>query len=133
MHHWLLAETDAFSAIGRHMHRASSAAGFGYFVMTVCSVAAIWLILQWAERLRLTRNKNAQTVEALFQELCQAHRLSRADRRLLTRAVANLPPQEACGIFIDPRILGRLSLSNSPEVDDYARLSSRLFGDVQGV
>lgn len=132
MHPWLFADVDSLRAISRHMQHASSAMGLGYFVTAVCSIVAIWLAYQWVEGARLRQAAEAQTVESLFQELCQAHRLSRIERQHLQKAAEELPPADLCSIFMDPRILGRLAMAGSTDADHFAKLSGKLFGDGRG-
>lgn len=129
---WKLGQVDAFRAISQHMHRANSSHEMKYFLVATVAIVLLWLGLQWFNRWQRDQRLRAQTPRALFYELCRAHNLSRMERNLLAQAVADAPPAEMCLVFIDPRILGRLSIDNTPEADSYARLAKKLLGDGLG-
>lgn len=129
---WTIANADGFQAISQHLQRSGASAGAGYFVLAICCVAGVWLTVQWVAHFRAAQAANAHTTHALYLSLCHTHRLNRTERKLLAQATAQLPPESVCTIFVDPRILGRLSMTNSPDVDGYAKLAIRLFGETQG-
>ena len=126
---WLFAASSGFNAISRHIHRRKSPADFMIYVAAIMTIGLLWAAYSWMERSKKPIRQVAHNPHSLFLELCQAHRLVRAERTLLQQAMEKSPPSERCQVFIDPRILGRLSIANTIEADSYAKLSRKLFGE----
>lgn len=126
----LFAEVEQFRQIAEYMNRDRSNAQFGYLLTAAFAIAIIGLGAHWFERYRKARRLTAPSPQTLFYELCDAHDVSRSDRKLLLRAAPDPAPAQWCSVFVDPRILGRLSLAKSPEADAFTRLAQKLFGDA---
>ncbi|MEX2174530.1 MAG: hypothetical protein WD872_09220 [Pirellulaceae bacterium] len=74
----------------------ASAAGLAFGVLLV------WLYTSW---LAQQRQPTASYPERLFGELCRAHRLSAAQRRLLEWVIAELHVLQPAMVFLDPNLL----------------------------
>lgn len=128
--HPLFANADAFQTIARYLHRGPNGESIGFFVAMVCTIALLWLGVNFVERFRKAQAASVKSPRAMFHELCLLHGLGRSERNLLLRR-PGVQDEELCLAFIDSRILGRLSLTNSPDADAYARLARKLFGERQ--
>jgi len=103
----------------------------GLFHLTVIATAGIllWLAVTGIERIRFRRQLYTQTPDALFGELCREHRLSRAQRRLLTSISQQIAREQCCRVFVDRRPMDQFAQSHPDEAADCAELGRRLFGD----
>lgn len=54
--------------------------------------------------IRVRRNSSSDNSRALFRELCRAHELSRAERRLLSGLAMHLRLKAPCLLFIDSNL-----------------------------
>lgn len=125
----VVAAIDYFQAISRHLHRSSGGTEFGYFVAVVAGLALLWLGFTALERWRKAWLTQSPTPQALFRELCSAHRLTRGERQMLQSITRGMTPEQRLQVFIDPALLGRAALSPTPEADAFGALLRRLFGD----
>ena len=103
----------------------------GLFHLTVIATAGIllWLAVTGIERIRFRRQLYTQTPDALFGELCRAHRLSRGQRRLLTAISRQISREQCCRVFVDRRPMDQFSQAHPDEAADCAELARRLFSD----
>jgi hypothetical protein len=85
----------------------------------------LWLAANRLEWLRLSRRQYSQSQEALFAELCQAHDLSRTDRRLLSQTIGD---NGSCSVFVDPRVIQQFAQNNPADAQHCLDLCRRLFG-----
>ena len=100
------------------------------FHLTVITVAGglAWLAVSQVTRLRTNWQRQAQSPSALFVELCQAHELTRSDRRLLAVVSETVAPSQCCRVFIDADILQQFARANPADAEDCRTLLQRLFG-----
>lgn len=124
----LLANLDTFQYISRYLNRGPSGESMGFFLAMVCTIALLWLGVNFVERYRKAQAASVKSPRAMFYELCLLHGLCRTERNLLSRR-PGVQDDELCLAFIDSRVLGRLSLTNTPDADAYARLAKKLFGE----
>lgn len=122
-------ELFLLAASGRSSWDAKSIA----FHLTVVSVAVVlvWLAITQITRLRTSWARHAQSPAALFAELCQVHKLTRSDRRLLAIASEAVPQAECCRVFIEPTVLQQFSRENPDEADNCRALLRALFGRAE--
>lgn len=88
----------------------------------------IWLRATRREQRRFQSDSTAQ----LFRELCRAHELNRADRRLLKQLAASRGLASQALVFVEPQ---HFDSANLPQVmvasaNELHRLRDRLFGAV---
>ncbi len=93
------------------------------FVATVAAIAGVWIVLYYWDVIRARTRKRHDEPQALFDELCHAHGLSRNERDLLAEVAEGRRLAQPAAIFIDPR-----HLQESPQTPTIASLVSRLFG-----
>lgn len=91
------------------------------------AIAVVGLALLLYDRVRTWRLSVPPTPRNLFQELCAAHELSRAERRIMERAAETLPQGAKCRSFVDPRPLDHLAASGGADGELSARLRKKLF------
>jgi hypothetical protein len=115
--------------------------GLSRFGAVACGLAVgvlgIWLL---ARRRRAARPAVPHSPLQLFHELCQAHRLSAAQQRLMEWVVGDQQLLQPAMVFLDPLVLERsMTRSDTPGVRKrLAELRSRLFagmrpsGDLDG-
>ena len=101
--------------------------------LTVMAVAGglVWLAVSQILRLRSSWQRQAQSPVALFAELCQAHELTRSDRRLLADVSETVAAGECCRVFIDAKILQQFARANPDDAEDCRSLLQRLFGRAE--
>ena len=91
-------------------------------------VASTWLFSNW-----ITRRRNAtftsNSAPKLFRELCRAHRLPRADRRLLKKLAAARGIENAAELYVEPEHLeaAKLPPTLKSSAQDLRELRHRLF------
>jgi signal transduction histidine kinase len=73
---------------------------FMLLAIVLAVVVAGWLLSRVAQR---ERRRRTNSPRALFQELCQAHRLDRQSRKLLLRLAKHQELSHPASLFIDPR------------------------------
>jgi hypothetical protein len=125
LHQVLLAQSERFFSL--------SGSGVGTWIIhgiiIVSTAACLWVSINWVDRLRSRRRISNASPQALFLELCQAHRLGHGDQQLLWAVASSQCPDRCCRIFIDPDILsGAVRSSKKFDVRGCQRLASRLFG-----
>lgn len=101
------------------------------FQLIAIAVAGLllWLVVNRLDWLRSSRRQYSQSQEALFAELCQAHRLSRSDRALLWLIGAAKGTNRVCCVFVDPRVIQQFAQNNPADAGDCLELCRRLFGN----
>jgi hypothetical protein len=109
-------------------------AGMSRLGAVACGLAvgvwAIWLVARrGAGRQRVAPHSPQQ----LFQELCQAHRLSAAQQRLMEWVINDLQLPQPAMLFLEPLLLERaMTRSDTPGVRKrLADLRSRLFAGMR--
>jgi hypothetical protein len=88
----------------------------------------LWLAANRLEWFRLSRRQYSQSQEALFAELCQAHDLSRTERRLLSLISQTIGDNGSCSAFVDPRVIQQFAQNNPADAQNCLDLCRRLFG-----
>ena len=127
----LLAEQATWQRLGDHFRR-NSTGSYDYNLLGVLALLAgigigLFLLHRFARR-----RENAKSYDSppeLFRELCRAHRLDRADRRLLKRLAAAWGLASPAYLFIEPDYFETAGLSAEWEEDSrrVAGLRARLF------
>ncbi len=130
--HWFLIARidDAYGAARRHMYgtgpESQSANTFVLFAFV--AIAVLWISIYCWDKCRKQGFAVPNTKNSLFQELCQAHALTRGERALLNTIVHTKRLEEPSVLFIDPSILGNLAGSNSSEARTCSDIHEKLFG-----
>lgn len=96
----------------------------GLLLMAVGAILLIWFldrITKWQEA-----RSGAPNPKRLFKELCQAHRLTRADRRLLTHLAEAAEIESPADLFLRPDLFASNALPK--EKGEIKRLAKQLFG-----
>lgn len=88
----------------------------------------LWLAVNRLEWYRLAQRQYSQSQESLFVELCHAHRLSRADRTLLSSIAQTKGPNKFCRVFVDERVIQEFAQNNPGDAESSLDLCRRLFG-----
>ncbi|MDX1945613.1 MAG: hypothetical protein SFU86_09395 [Pirellulaceae bacterium] len=98
----LLAENGGFLHLGDHF-RAGGSNFSAASLATVAFVAAVIALAIWIASRRLETGERRKTNSAgrLMHELCQAHRLTHAQRRLLGRVARQAKLVEPALVFVD--------------------------------
>jgi hypothetical protein len=127
----LLPATIGVLAVGNRLTRWLSGELPFHLAVIVGAVVLVWLGVTFVERFRIRWRLGAQTPHSLFRELCRAHSLTRADRRLLGLVSRAFPPEQCCRVFIDSRLIGGYASANPDSADECRSLSQRLFGGLR--
>jgi hypothetical protein len=95
-------------------------------------VALIFLIWLRANR-RERREFQSDSSARLFRELCRAHNLNRADRRLLKRLAVSSGLASQALLFVEPQHFDSANLPRGLQAsgNDLQRLRERLFGAIR--
>lgn len=118
---------DTLRAAARYLTRDHSRNELVYFLWMIGIIALLGMAVTWYDRVRSRLRPSLATPATLFRELCQAHGLSRSDRRLLYR-VAQQAGQPAFGmVFVDPRYLQSAIAHDADHADRLRRLYQQLF------
>jgi hypothetical protein len=88
----------------------------------------LWLGVTTVGRMRESRSRYGRSPEALFLDLCRAHRLSRIDRQMLTVVAQTLPGEQCCRVFIDAQVLQHFAREHPADAEGCMDLVRRLFG-----
>lgn len=126
----LLANADLGRAFTRYSKRSSSWSENWYLIVAVLGIALFWIALYFWDRYRKQIIYSDDSEKALFLELCRAHKLNRAERKILLKAVQAKSLQQPAILFVDPTVLLQLAFSNSTDSASYTQLSKRLFGTL---
>jgi hypothetical protein len=130
----ILAQTDAWSRWSASLRGPSS-----FDVSRVGVLAAglaVGVFIAWCYSRRFARptdEVSPQNPQRLFVELCRAHKLSAAQRRLLEWLVAERQLIQPALVFLDPILLeSAIAHADSPSVRRrLTELQSRLFAGIE--
>lgn len=114
----LIAETSAFLDFLTKLAEFSPT-GAARMGMLASGLAVGVLVAWWYSRWRTARRADTSPhqPQKLFRELCQAHQLSAAQRRLLEWLVADRELMQPALVFLDPILLeSAISHAESPGV-----------------
>lgn len=125
--YWLLARAD-FSEISQHARDSGSGSTGNFIIGAIIAIVVFWAALHYWSRLRKQYLHNSNDPKSLYLELCRVHRLNRAERGLLLRAIEMQKPAQPGLLFVDPEPLGAMQRSSSPDAEAFAALSDKLFG-----
>ncbi len=114
--------------VSGYMRRSGSASQNWYLILAILGFVLFWSLIALWDRYRsryqeflLSRPK------MLFQELCDAHQLSRGDKTLLLNAANSHQLEQPATVFVDPAILQHLSQGKSSEAKAYTKIRKRIF------
>lgn len=127
----LIAAVD-LSAVSRNAQsKPSVSLGDNWFLIAaVLAIAAFWIALHFWDKHRKRRTRAGSNPKSLFLELCQAHKLSRAERNRLAYAASEKQLPHAGILFVDPRLLQDFAQGDDPDHEEYALLFRKLFGQT---
>lgn len=127
--HLLLADMDGFGRMLQTLQQMNGAGrGYSWLIAAVCGIAGLWLGVRWFERRWSLRGLTSHDPWALFAMLCDAHGLSRHERKMLRTAAAH-DATACCRLFIDPTMLHQFAIATSETAAEYGKLNRKLFGD----
>jgi hypothetical protein len=128
---YLLAAQDLPRVWGRFDHQRPADGTNQMLVVVgmaamVALVMLIWLRASRREKRPFSTNSSAR----LFRELCRAHGLSYANRRLLKRLAAARGLAGPAFVFVEPKHFDTANLPDGLQnsADDVRRLRAQLFG-----
>jgi hypothetical protein len=125
----LLAGTvEQLSAAARYMSRPSTSRENLIFILFAMVIAIIWAMLFFWDRFRKLQEPAQEVVKSLFDELCEAHRLSQQDAALLVDAAQECRLSSPAILFVQPEHLALLSGEQRPKGGVYGQLREKLFG-----
>jgi hypothetical protein len=126
-----LATVDVVEAVSRYLNRSGSTRENLLFLAFALIIAAIWITLFLLEKWRKSRSESqTPPARSVFDELCEAHRLSTQDVALLLDAAHECRVPTPAFLFVQPDHLDRLSSDARPKAAVYRQLRERLFGDL---
>lgn len=126
----LFAADHYLEVVSRYLNRPGSQHEYLLFLVFAGLIAGIWIMLIALERWRKSQPEPSAPKKAVFDELCQAHRLSSQDVVLLIDAAHECRIPSPSFLFIQPEHLDRLSDPTRPKAAVYRQLRERLFGDL---
>ena len=100
------------------------------FIAVGVLLALFWLSLYLWDRCGSRVPRGAFRAKPLFDELCQAHRLGRADRELLVRLADSRQVAEPALLFVNPVLLHDPANADAPLAPDVEKLLKRLYGEA---
>jgi hypothetical protein len=126
--HSLLVDQTPFEIASGYLDSATDRPDFSYFVGAGCGLMLLWGAFSAFEYGRKWYRANAQTPDALLEDLCEVHDLDRNDRQVIAAAAGLAPAVIGAMVFLEPERLERL-ISEQPQWKDRAaRVRRRLFG-----
>jgi hypothetical protein len=99
-----------------------------YIAGGLTTLLLFWLGYSLLEKFRGWDQEHQKTNEGLFDQLCQAHQLSRGEKKLLADLNGLLPPEQWPLVFVDPSIL-MAQCRAGHRLSEHAELGEKLFGD----
>ncbi len=123
-----LAQMDRFKDMGRNFRgedAAVSSADLWALAAAVTLVVAAVLVL-YLSLDRRDRQRKRNSPRGLFEELCKAHELSRAERKLLESIAAARRLADPGQLFVRPELLE--GLPGEPTSAEQRALAAKLFG-----
>ena len=124
----LLAQSDLGQAFSRYTQRSNSPSDTWLWAAVVLGVAGLWLGLYYWDRFRRRTAGPPPSGGSLFQDLCRAHGLTRAEQALLVRAMNARPQIPPAAVFVQPELLAERAGSRDPEAGQFQALAEKLFG-----
>ncbi|MBW3541723.1 MAG: hypothetical protein KY476_15755 [Planctomycetes bacterium] len=119
-----LAAAD-FRAVARHTRDFRGPEQYSYLLWALAAILAVWLVLSWWDRKRQVPAAAPHSSEALFLELCRAHRLSAEEQALVRSVAARQGLNEPALAFVRPEAFRNPAGGDAAAV---AQLAQRLFG-----
>jgi hypothetical protein len=124
----LLATSEVSRAAVRHLQRSSSLRENWYLVVVVLAIIAFWAGLYFWDRYRQQAPQSTKSPKPLFQLLCDAHRLDRAERMLLLKVVEARGASPEAVVFVDPQMLDGFCTAEAADAAEFRTLAAKLFG-----
>lgn len=121
--------SEAVKAMNRYSRRSGSIMDNWPIFAAFAAIVLFWAALHYWDRYRASRAGKSAAPQSLFDELCELHKLAKADRTLLAKAVAAQKLEQPAMAFVDPRVLARAGANGSEAA--YDRLRTRLFGPLE--
>ena len=125
----LLAEIEFFRSFAEYTGRSFRLEQDWYYLVAFAAIIVFWVVMfQWDKRRSPVqgpvRYSSASTV---FLELCEAHELSKQEKRLLASAVTSQQVSSPGILFVDPSHLQALAVANHADAPRFADLLRKLF------
>jgi hypothetical protein len=126
----LLASTVEISeSVNRWFRRSSSASEAGLWGGIFLAIVSLWVGLYLWDRFRKAPKKAGDDREGLFLQLCDLHKLSKAERLLLKNVAKSQKLSQPALAFVDPRILLNFAETSPGMAGEVRSLVDRLFGE----
>lgn len=126
----LLLDQTPFEVASSYLESSTDRPDFTYFAGAGCGLLLLWGAIAAFDRGLKWYRANAQTPEALFHDLCEAHAIERQDRLVIEAAAALEPPVIGAMVFVEPARLERLAAEQPAWREGVARVARRLFGTI---
>ncbi len=128
----LFAESSPLSDMGSRFQNSADKSRIGQLLILVGVLIAVGVVVAYVAR-RYTRNQRRgyTSPRALFYELCEAHKLTRSQRKLLRQVSRFLRLRQPALLFVEPDCFdtNRLSELIKERSDELAQLHEKLFGN----
>ena len=122
------------AASDRGFHYSSRDNGSSLFLLMLLAGAVVALaiaVLYFWNHLRTSAGGTSdRSIRVLFDDLCESHHLSRADRALLTALAEAFELQQPASLFVDPWSLDQAAAAADPDAPRYRALREKLFGSA---
>ncbi len=123
--------SETVKAMNRYSRKSSSVMDNWPILVAIAAIALFWAVLHFWDKYRKSRVSELTTPQSLFEELCDLHKLGKADRTLLEKVVTAQNLDQPAAVFVDPGVLATAASSGGE--GGYLKLRSRLFGsDISG-
>ncbi len=120
---------DISNSVNRWFRRSGSLSENGILIGIVLAIVSLWMGLYFWDRSRKPKRGAGLDREGLFTQLCQLHKLSRAERQLLKTAAKFHRLDQPALAFVNPNILLDYAEASPGVTLEVRALVDRLYGD----
>lgn len=128
---FVIANFDAFRYASQYQQRSGTLTQNWFLFLAIAGILLLWAGLWYWDKYRNQFVGLAKRPTSLFLELCQAHRLNRAQRALLYKIAEARQLSPPSRIFLDAAALRGAAQAGGPESTSCGALLAKLFGDEQ--
>jgi len=125
---YLFAQTNLGRSFQRHSRNSKSIFANKSLILIVLGIGAVWAGLYYWDKWRKKNVAAKSSTDELFDELCQAHQLVKAERLLLSKVSEDRKLDDPALLFVNPELFSnsvRFSVSDEKRLESLAK---KLFG-----
>lgn len=126
---YLFAQTNLGRSYQRYSRNSKSLFANKYLILIVLGIAAIWAGLYYWDKWRKKNSAGNRSTDELFDELCQAHQLEKAEKQLLLMASNHHKLEYPSLLFVSPEKFSKWPDSLASEERRFTSLAKKLFGE----